>query len=229
MDKEGKTEEKKRYNEPFLRAFNYLAGEKMMNQKQLAEVINAESAYISALKSGIKRVGIDYMNRLAISFAKHFKGESHLNMDYLLGKSQYMLVENVPESEMLEKVRRSSNPDYDVMQKQKASTPPTIEQPANNLDISSIFNTALAAKDETITSLQQQLQSKEESLKREIQSKDEIIQSLREQLRDKENLIAEQKARLIDYRRIIDSNVSTSNWPFPIGAADQQNNKRAKI
>lgn len=95
--------------------------------------------------------------------------------------------------------------------------------------IISSHHIAIASKDETITSLQQQLQSQEESLKREIQSKDEIIQSLREQLRDKENLIAEQKARLIDYRRIIDSNVSTSNWPFPIGAADQQNNKRAKI
>lgn len=83
-------------------------------------------------------------------------------------------------------------------------------------DMSSVFNAALAAKDDAI-----------ESLKRELRTKDEIIQAFRDRLADKDQIIAEQKARLIDYRRIIDSRVSLSDYPFPVGAAD--GDKRARL
>lgn len=210
MDEDGKIEERKRYNTPFLRAFKYLADEKMMNQKQLAKVINAESGYISLLKSGTKRVGADYMARLAAAFASHFKDESHLNRDYLLGKSPYMLVENVPEEEILESIGRGANPDYDIIQKQKSASATPVALPANIPDMSSVFNSALAAKDDAI-----------ESMKRELRTKDDLIQSLRDQIAAKDQLIAEQKARLIDYRRTIDSHTTDlSNYPFPIGSAD---------
>lgn len=209
MDKDSKIEERKRYNAPFLRAFNYLAGEKMMNQKQFAKVIDAESAYISALKAGTKRVGADYMARLAAAFMKHFKDGQHLNMDFLLGKSEYMILENVPDKEVLENISRGANPDYDVMQKAKAASPASAEPAANIPDMSSVLNAALAAKDETIV-----------SLKRELSTKNDLIQSLRDQLAAKDQLIAEQKARLIDYRRIIDSHNGLESYPFPIGAAD---------
>lgn len=216
MAQDGKIEEQKRYNAPFLRAFKYLAEEKLMNQKQFAEVIDAESSYISALKQGTKRVGADYMARLAAAFVEHFKGKGHLNMDYLLGKSEYMLVENVPESEVLENISRGANPDYDVMKKKAASATPVT--PAVHVpDMSSVFNAALAAKDDAIM-----------SLKRELSTKDELIQSLREQLAAKDQLIAEQKSRLIDYRRIIDSRDDLSNYPFPVGVADGRKDKPSK-
>ena len=77
------------------------------------------------------------------------------------------------------------------------------------IDQSSLINATIAAKDEAIV-----------SLKRELQTKNELIQSLREQLAAKDQLIAEQKARLIDYRRIIDSHNGISDYPFPIGAAE---------
>ena len=78
------------------------------------------------------------------------------------------------------------------------------------IDQSSLINAAIAAKDEAIA-----------SLKRELRTKDDIIQALREQIATKDQLIAEQKARLIEYRRIIDSRDSTlTNYPFPFGAAD---------
>ena len=80
---------------------------------------------------------------------------------------------------------------------------------ANMPDMSSLFNAALAAKDDAI-----------ESLKRELRTKDDLIQSLRDQLVAKDNLISEQKARLIDYRRVIDSKSDLSDYPFPVGAAD---------
>ena len=81
-------------------------------------------------------------------------------------------------------------------------------------EYSSLLNAALAAKDDAI-----------ESLKRELHTKDDLIQSLRDQLAAKDQLIAEQKARLIDYRRLIDSKDSLSDYPFPFGAADHSKQK----
>ena len=90
-------------------------------------------------------------------------------------------------------------------------------EPEAHLDNSSLMNAALSAKDETIASLQ-----------REMETKDELIQSLREQLASKDELIAEQKARLIDYRRIINSQQGIGNYPFPIGAAESDNKRQRK-
>jgi transcriptional regulator with XRE-family HTH domain len=83
------------------------------------------------------------------------------------------------------------------------------------IDQSSLINAAIAAKDEAIA-----------SLKRELQTKDDIIQALREQIATKDQLIAEQNARLIEYRRIIDSRDSTlTNYPFPYGVAEDAHKK----
>lgn len=232
MDKDGKIEERKRYNAPFLRAFNYLAGEKIMNQKQFAKVIDAESAYISSLKAGTKRVGADYMARLATAFIEHFKGEGHLNMDYLLGKSQYMLVENVPDSEVLENINRGSNPDYDVMQQQKAASPESAEPAANTPDLSSAINAALSAQIETISSLKRELSGRDDLIK----TKDEMILQQQNQLADKDSLIRTKdelitslRARISDLQHQLAAHIlpgltSPTNpldtYPFPIGAAD---------
>ena len=204
MDKDGKIEERKRYNAPFLRAFNYLAGEKMMNQKQFAKVIDAESAYISALKSGTKRVGADYMARLAAAFMEHFKDGQHLNMDFLLGKSEYMILENVPDKEVLENISRGANPDYDVIQKAKAASPASAEPAANIPDMSSVFNAALAAKDETIETLKARIVD----LQRTIDDKVEIIKA--------------REARILELeRRIAQSNADDlSKYPYTIGVAE---------
>lgn len=82
------------------------------------------------------------------------------------------------------------------------------------IDQSSLINATIAAKDEAIA-----------SLKRELQTKNDIIQALREQISAKDQLIAEQKARLIEYRRIIDSHNGISDYPFPIGAAENNRDK----
>lgn len=219
MDKDEKIEERKKRNAPFLRVFDYLAKEKMMNQGQFAKVIDSESGYISLLRSGIKRVGADYIARIAAVFAAHFDDEFHLNPDYIDGKSQYMIIENVPDEEVHEKMNRGANPDYDVIQKQQAASATPVAPAANIPDMSSVFNSALAAKDDAIA-----------SLKRELATKDDLIQSLRDQLTNKDALIDEQKARLIEYRHIIDTNgLLDKAYPFPIGVADNQDNNRKSI
>ena len=91
----------------------------------------------------------------------------------------------------------------------------SIEPAAQIPDMSSVFNSALAAKDDAI-----------ESLKRELRTKDELVQSLREQIATKDQLIAEQKARLVDYRRLIDSHEIENSYPFPVGVADGSTSKK---
>ena len=119
MEKDEKIEERKKYNEPFLKVFDYLAKEKKMNQGQFAKVIDSESGYISLLKSGFKRVGPEYIARISAEFAKHFDDEQHLNPDFIEGKSPYMIIENVPDDEIIEKIGRGANPDYDLIQHRK--------------------------------------------------------------------------------------------------------------
>lgn len=88
------------------------------------------------------------------------------------------------------------------------------------IDSSSAVNAALAAQMQTIESLKSEKATLLEVHARELKAKDDLIQSLRDQLAAKDQLIAEQKTRLIDYRRIIDSRNGLPNYPFPIGAAE---------
>lgn len=98
---------------------------------------------------------------------------------------------------------------------------PTPATPASSpIDPSSIMNAALAAQMQTIESLKSEKATLLEAHARELKAKDDLIQSLRDQLATKDQLIAEQKARLIDYRRIINSHNALPDYPFPIGAAE---------
>ena len=84
-------------------------------------------------------------------------------------------------------------------------------------DYTSLLNSALAAKDETIASYQKQLQVTEKRL----EDKDATIETLRAQIADKDDHIATLKARVAELRRIIDANnLMDAAYPFPVGAAD---------
>ena len=90
-----------------------------------------------------------------------------------------------------------------------------IEKHYGGIDQSSLINALIAKSDEAIA-----------SLKRELQTKDDLIQSLRDQLAEKDQRIAEQKARLVDYRKIIDSHDLISDFHFPVGVAEKPSHKR---
>ena len=109
MDKNDKIEDKKRSNGRFLSAFAYLMKSKHLNQGELAKMLGSNSSLISDYKSGKKRASEETMNALA-----RVSG-GRLNVDYMLGDSDYMLLENVPEDEIIEIQRRRDNPDYDLM------------------------------------------------------------------------------------------------------------------
>ena len=196
MDSEQKIEERKKWNAPFLRAFNYLLDEGYARNKgDLCSKIGIQPGLISNYTNGTKKVSPDTMNALAcVSGGK-------LNVTYMLGKSEYMLLENVPDEEFIE----GNNPDREVMAKRKAEP----LQP----NFSSYINALLAKSDETIA-----------SLKRELAAKDEIIQTKEERIADLERLAEERLHRIAELRRIIDAN-NIMDYPFPVGTAEGHDKK----
>lgn len=97
------------------------------------------------------------------------------------------------------------------------------------VDTSSAINAALAAQMESIELLKSEKVTLLEAHARELKVKNDLIQSLRDRLADKDRIIAEQKARLIDYRRIIDSRDDMTNYPFPIGTAEGNHREQKNL
>ena len=77
----------------------------------------------------------------------------------------------------------------------------------HQVDQSSLINAALAAKDETIAALHEQIKAKDMV----IQTKDELIESLRQQL------------------TLLNANTDLRKYPFEIGVAESKESPRAKI
>ena len=207
MDSEQKIEERKKWNEPFLRAFNYLLEEgylefgiskSRLTKGELCSMMGIQPGLISNYTNGTKKVSIDTMNALArVSGGK-------LNVKYMLGKSEYMLLENVPDDEIL----KLNNPDREVMEKRKAEP----LQP----DFSSYINALLAKSDETIA-----------SLKRELATKDDIIQAKDDRIEDLTKLAEERLHRIAELRRVIDAhNINMADYPFQVGVAENGSNRK---
>lgn len=186
-------ERQKRLNDIYEHLHNHFG---VHTKGEFADAIGYARAYISSALNGNEK---NLTDKLFTTICDVYKGV--FNLDYLLtGEGNLLTIEEYVISERIEKTGSTAIP----------------APPVNIPDMSSVFNSALAAKDETIV-----------SLKRELSTKDDLIQSLRDQLAAKDQLIAEQKARLIDYRRIIDSNNGLQNWPFPIGAAEDKSSRKS--
>ena len=214
MAEDSRIEDKKRYNAPYLRAFDYLAGEKLMNQERFATYIKGKSSYISALRAGTKRVGDDYIKRLAAAFVEHFNGKGHLNIDFILGKSKYMLVENVPDEEIIENVSRGANPDYDVMQQRKERISSQSQIPPTDVASIWIENAVKAAvkfAEMEIATLKEQVADKN----RELEEKRKELAN-----RDKTIKLLEQKIEVLEAMQHIDAD-NPLHSPFPVGVADK--------
>ena len=88
-----------------------------------------------------------------------------------------------------------------------------------NVDFASYINALLAKSDETIA-----------SLKREIVAKDDVIQAKNERIATLEQLAEERLHRIAELRRYIDeNNISMTDHPFPIGAADDTKQSRKRV
>ena len=213
MDEKEKFEERKQYNAPFLCVFDYLAKEKLMNQGQFAKVIDSESGYISLLRTGKKKVGADYIARIAAEFAKHFDDQQHLNLDYIDGKSPYMILENVPDEEIYEKLQRGANPDYDLMKQREPAQQP--HQPTafeNAMLLEKAIASATAYQDKLVANLEKQVADKDQQLAQ----RDEYIAMLRQRIEQLEAALNAQPDE-------------SGNFLFPQGVADKNEEVRARV
>lgn len=106
-------EDKKKHNERFLASFAYWADINDLKQSDLAKLINRNSSQISDYKAGKKRVKKETMEALVrVSGGK-------LSIAFMEGLTDYMLLANTPDAEIIEIKKRRDNPDYDVQQKEK--------------------------------------------------------------------------------------------------------------
>ena len=187
----------KRLDEVYKHLFAHFG---ITSQKHLAEVLKVQRTGLSSAFNGnVANLTDNLFKKICAAFPGVF------NLNYLLtGKGYLLTAEENMKSTELENAKRQM---------------PT-QSSAAEIDTSSIMNAALAAQMQTIESLKSEKATLLEAHVRELQAKDDLIQSLRDQLTAKDQLIAEQKARLIDYRRIIDSHNGLPNYPFPIGAAE---------
>ena len=199
MDSGAKIEERKAWNAHFLKAFQYLLDEGFASTKgELCALVGIQAGLLSKYANGLKKPSVDTMNALVRV------SEDTININYLLNKSHYMLVANVPEDE------DAHNPDRAVIERHNATKAPALP------DYSSVMNAALAAKDELIESKKKEIERLIEQHQRELAEKDARIADL-QQLAD------ERLHRISELRRLLDAaDISESLGHFPVGVAESK-------
>lgn len=211
MDSEQKIKERKRRNEPFLRAFNYLLDENYASTKgELCKMVGIEPGLISRYNNGTKKVSVDTMNALARV------SEGRINVNYMLGKSKYMLIENVPDDEIL----NANNPDREVIEEQNK----TAGKNSSTLDPSSVINSLIANHTRQINDYEERIKAKEIEMEERLAEKDARIDELKDTIAAKEEIIKARDARIAELeRQLADIAMSDlSRHPFTIGAAEGQ-------
>lgn len=236
MGKIDNIELRKQKNAPFCKAFDYIAELKEVSDKVLAELIGSKGPYISMYRAGTKPVPMEIMENLVL------QSEGELNMEYLRGNSDYMLLRNVPDDEMVEMQLRKGNPDYEVIKraKEKEDKPQvhTESEPIPTIDPSSQYNASIAAYVQLANRLDEDLKKKEIEMQERLAEKDATIESQKAQIArlelsiaDKEIIIKDREARIVALERQL-SAVSTSDidhWPFTVGVADEGERPRSNV
>ena len=209
--------DKKLKNQLFKVAVDYIYQEHLADsQGELAKKIGISDSALSRIMNDKKFVGDDTLRKMNEAFGGIF------NMAYFRGEDpQCMLMEDLayykqhPEERIVFEKQNDDNPS--LLESAKAVPD------SSSVDTSSVINAALAAQMQAIESLKSEKATLLEAHARELKAKDDLIQSLRDQLSAKDQLISEQKARLIDYRRIIDLHNGLPDYPYPIGTAEGKN------
>ena len=237
MDESEKIEEKKKYNAPFFRAFDHLAKDMGKNQQEMALHIGASPSLISDQRNGKKRVGEKYMTNLTNAFNAFYQGEAHLYMKFLQGKSKYMLLENVPDSEISENLSREANPDYDVMKAHQQQT--SLHDRDDALIMSKTYESMLkpieashasevAALKQQVATLESQLADRKSIIELQadkIKSQDDKIKSQADEIARLQKVIDDLRAMPTSYD--IEEYIRTN--PFSVGVADNPDTTRAQV
>ena len=237
MDESEKIEEKKKYNAPFFRAFDRLAKDMGKNQQEMALHIGASPSLISDQRNGKKRVGEKYMMNLANAFNAFYQGEAHLYMKFLQGKSKYMILENVPDSEISENLSREANPDYDVMKAHQQQT--SLHDRDDALIMSKTYESMLKPIEASHASEVATLKLQVATLESQLADRKSIIDLQADKIKSQADKIKSQADEIASLQKFIAEirSMPTSvniedvlkKYPFSIGVADHPDTTRAQV
>lgn len=226
MGKDEELEEKRQANANFLSAFDYVMERLGISQKELCELIDSKSPYISFYRSG--RYPVPDKTKYALVQISVERGIGQISMDYLDGYTDIMLLSNIPAKELAEIKMRRSNPDYDAIQKRMKEKEHqignSISQPIPYIDPSSQQNASISAYIQLTNRLDADLKQKEIEMKERLSEKDVLISSLKSTISDKESIIKEKDNRIAELERKLASIASSDleRYPFAIGAAEDR-------
>ena len=182
--------DKKLKNELFRVAVDYLFREKKVgSQKELAEKIGITEPSLSRVMNGGRIVSDKTLHKMNEAFGGIF------NMAYFRGEDPHcMLMEDL--------AYYKQHPEERLVFERN-----TQENEQTGIDTSSVINAALAAKDETIATL------------------NDRIADLQRTIADKEEIIKAREARIVALERQLAAAATSdlSHYPFSIGAADGHN------
>lgn len=197
---------KKLKNELFRVAVDYLFREKKVgSQKELAEKIGITEPSLSRVMNGGRIVSDKTLHKMNEAFGGIF------NMAYFRGEDpQCMLMEDL--------IYYKQHPEERlVFDKSHVSTTPTTpKEPAPQaIDYTFLIEKAVekatAYADKTIAALEKQIADKDhqiERLEKEVEVKDATIEKLQD--------------RILDLERLLSKNTPVTDYPFPIGVADER-------
>lgn len=171
MAKEGKIEERIRLNAPFIRAFDWLRTQRHLTQDEMAKQLESNGSLISMYRNGKKLAGDDIKGRLAGAFG------GRLYMPFLDGLSPYMLIENVPDEEILQNLDRD-NPDFAQLHKDAKSRIKEEKGAASIIDLYATLIKELEAMRRDLASELEQVRK----IKYELTNEREALQSITFQL-----------------------------------------------
>ena len=197
---------KKLKNELFRVAVDYLFREKKVgSQKELAEKIGITEPSLSRVMNGGRIVSDKTLHKMNEAFGGIF------NMAYFRGEDpQCMLMEDL--------IYYKQHPEERlVFDKSHVSTTTTTpKEPAPQaIDYTFLIEKAVekatAYADKTIAALEKQIADKDhqiDRLEKEVEVKDATIEKLQD--------------RILDLERLLSKNTHITDYPFPIGVADER-------
>lgn len=167
-----------------------------LSQKEIAERIGVTEDTVSRIMRLHNQVTEDIITRLQTASGCIF------NLQWLRGESDVMLADDVDN---------------------KPTSAADNLHESTHIDQSSLMNATIAAQQTSIESLKREVAKTEESSKRELAAKEETINTLRDQLATKNAYIETLKLQVSDLRAALaeyQKKDSLGNYPFTIGAAD---------
>ena len=210
-------------NDVFMIAFDYLVKEKKVkSQKQLAEKIGVSQNTITRIKKHEVEVSDDTIRALVNSF------EGLFNMEYFRGQSVFLTNKDLGDylthpdkytyvfpgdKELLDKYLGKNQHDTQIDDEKYEYTQIDMSKYVEK----SVFNAAIQAKNETIDVLKSQMAD----IRIQLVEKQKYIE-------EKDNTIAMLRQRIAFLESSLDNPIT--NYPFPIGVAEpNNNNERAQV